>query len=180
SRSIATAQELVSKINCPLLSLLDLRVEYDLWTTTSQEMELQNKLVFDNIVAFHLHIPGFRWKLPDCTSLRKLRVSSPKNVPDANLLASLIFEPRICPLLHEIELDFIPEWDLLFLMLERRNYLPPSHGVSRITTLILQSPIPPTLLAPLAHILSGQFTERPSNRELSLCSFMEGWFDTSL
>ncbi|KIM19782.1 hypothetical protein M408DRAFT_30932 [Serendipita vermifera MAFF 305830] len=65
-------------------------------------------------------------------------------------------------------------------MLERRNHLPPSFGISRITTLTLQSPIPPTLLAPLTHILSGQFTERPSNFELSFCRFIEEYLDISL
>ncbi|KIM22293.1 hypothetical protein M408DRAFT_291718, partial [Serendipita vermifera MAFF 305830] len=182
--SISTAyswlpQDLVSKINCPSLILLDLAVD-DPRDTTSREIKLQNKSVFDNIVTFEIHVPGFQWKLPNCISLRKLHVSSAESAPDANFLASLIFEPWICPLLHEIKLDFLPEWDLLFIMLERRNHLPPSFGITRITNLILPSPIPLTLLTPLTHILSGQFTERPSNRELCFGSFMEEYFDTSL
>ena len=95
-------------------------------------------------------------------------------------LIRFIMEPEICPELVEIGIDFVPEWDLLFLMLERRNYLPPSRGVARIKTLSLPSPLPLTLLAPLTDILSGRFTRRPSNMDLSFSGFAKAYFDPNM
>ena len=125
----------------------------------------------------HLKITGFR-------ALRKLRVYGWSlgrgDGTNCEILIPFICEPTICPLLTELELDFIPEWDLLFLMLERRNHLPQSLRISRLKTLLLPCPPPPHLLVPLTEILAGRFTVRPPNEDLSTSSFMEVYFDPSM
>ena len=115
-------------------------------------------------------------------TLQRLRVygSSYAGYSRNEILIRFICEPTICPLLVELELDFILEWDLLFLMLERRNYLPKSRHISIIKALLLPSPPPSRLLVPLTEILAGRFTVRPSNEDLSMRSFMEAYFDPNM
>lgn len=71
------------------------------------------------------------------------------------------------PALERIESSRYPEWDILFLMLERRNFLP-NKSATRISTLVF--PVIPSLVIvqSLAELLRGRFSNRPSNYELSL------------
>ncbi|KIM22294.1 hypothetical protein M408DRAFT_28840 [Serendipita vermifera MAFF 305830] len=175
-----TFQGLLSSTNLPLLRCLEISLYDHNWDFNVERIDFNFGSILGHLTTLHIDVPDVQWGMPDFIVLRRLHVESRYTAPAAGFLANLIIEPKICGLLHEIELDFIPEWDLLFLMLERRNFLPPLLGVSRITTLILQSPIPPFLLAPLTYLVSGRFTERPSNLELSFCNFMEEYFDTLL
>jgi len=101
-------------------------------------------------------------------ALRRLQVGGrDDNYSESGFLTSFILKPDICPALQELEINFVPEWDLLFLMLERRNYLPLSRGVAQIKRLAFPISIAPNLLIPLTDILNGRFTERPLNLELS-------------
>ncbi|KIM19781.1 hypothetical protein M408DRAFT_30931 [Serendipita vermifera MAFF 305830] len=179
-KDAGTSQELLSSTNFPLLRCLKVSLSSYSRDFNVERIDLNFGSILGHLTTVHIDAPDVQWDLPDFPALRRLHVGSQYAAPATEFLANLILEPKICGLLHEIELNFIPEWDLLFLMLERRNYLPPSLGISRITTLILQSPIPPFLLAPLTYLLRGRFTERPSNLDLSFCNFMEEYFDTSL
>ena len=132
----------------------------------------------------HLHItsPIPHVKILRFTALRKLQISQSffDDMTGSEVLILFICEPTICPLLSELRLDSIPEWDLLFLMLERRNYLPQSRHVSRIKILTLLLPPPPRLLVPLTEILAGRFTVRPPNEDISVSSLREGYFDPNM
>jgi len=171
----------IASIECPSISRLTLEdysgVRGDEWGGSRQIQHTVKHLDIGS-PTLHLLIPGFH-------ALQKLRIyerSSGISCGDmmGEVFIPFICEPTICPLLSRLQLDFIPEWDLLFLMLERRNYLPQSRRVSRIKTLILRLPPPPHLLLPLMEILAGRFTVRPSNEDISVSSFMEAYFDPNM
>jgi hypothetical protein len=93
----------------------------------------------------------------------------------------------------------MPEWDVLFIMLEQRNFLPSSiqppsrhlasassskekqngniEKVSRITTLEFYYLPGIRILKPLTELLGGRFTLRTSNYEVSLPGITEAYLD---
>ncbi|KAG8813977.1 hypothetical protein FRC17_001348 [Serendipita sp. 399] len=87
--------------------------------------------------------------------------------------------PYLCPNLDYIEFRTYPEWDLLFLMLERRNLLPPSY-ITSIKTLLFPSSLPFVLLHPLTQLLGGQAAHRLSNHDLSVTNLMLTCLDSSM
>ncbi|KIM27336.1 hypothetical protein M408DRAFT_169099 [Serendipita vermifera MAFF 305830] len=79
----------------------------------------------------------------------------------------LLCEPDCCPSLEEVHFfGYPPEWDILLIMLERRNFLTTS-AVSRIKRLRLPF-ITEELCDPVVSLLRGMFVNRPSNNELVL------------
>jgi hypothetical protein len=112
------------------------------------------------------------WYMPHLHLLRSVTIKS-KNPLDQNATAfclHILYSPDICPQLEEVELTGFVEWDILMLMLERRNFI--RDGVKRINTLRL--PLKPSFLEiPLALLLSGKYAERPSNKDLSTESVKE-------
>ncbi|CAG7848473.1 SubName: Full=Uncharacterized protein {ECO:0000313/EMBL:CCA74058.1} [Serendipita indica DSM 11827] len=113
-------------------------------------------------------MPWFHWRLDLLTSVRTITFSSigAEGNP-TDLFIHLIYKPELCPNLEEIGLSQCPEWDYLFIMLERRNLLPNSK-VSRIKKLSLPAVPAYVILNPLTHLLRGQVAPRPSNRILSI------------
>jgi hypothetical protein len=118
--------------------------------------------------------------LPAVHSLKKIMLSLSDNVfrQATTLCLALFFEPELCPTLQELEFEGYPEWDCLFLMLEARNFSRNS-SISRISTLTV-SHIPNHLRSPLASLLRGEFTSRPSNEELSLEATREMVLDENM
>ena len=99
--------------------------------------------------------------------------------PQATLLClTLLCQSDICPKLQELSFEGVPEWDILFLMLEARN-LSAAPSVSPITSITL-STVPYHLRSPLASLLRGEPTTRPSNTDLSLLGIIQGFLDQSL
>jgi hypothetical protein len=161
---------------CPLLSNLSLELD-------GYGQGVHHWTIYGHVEHLYIRSKEYFWEIYKLRALRNIRLGSHHSDyldSTSNLLMSLILNPMACPLLAEIELEDVPEWDLLFIMLERRNYIPISQGVARIETLILPSPIPPILLSPLTEILAGRFTERPSNRDLSSSALLEVYFDSSM
>ncbi|PVG03983.1 hypothetical protein CPB86DRAFT_869332 [Serendipita vermifera] len=70
------------------------------------------------------------------------------------------------PCLEEIHMDECPEWDILMIMLERRNILavPRVRPISRLS---LPSTCPSSVSQLLPELLAGKWIQRPSNFELS-------------
>jgi hypothetical protein len=87
--------------------------------------------------------PHGDFPLPNLSSLMEITIStkSPTFTQGMKFCASLICEPCKYPHLEQINLDSFLEWDLLYLMLRRRNFL--QHPfVSRIKTLTLPLLLP--------------------------------------
>ena len=104
--------------------------------------------------------------VPLLRSLRGVIIKSEELLDQnaTNFCLSMLYFPDSCSLLEEVELSGFVEWDILVLMLERRNFIP--TGVERIHTLRL--PLrPPHLENVISSLLDGKFTERPPNEDLS-------------
>jgi hypothetical protein len=77
-------------------------------------------------------------QLPDLPSLTQVTVStrSPTFSQGTKFCAAFVHEPRKCPKLEQINLDSFLEWDILYLLLRKRNFLQDTT-VSRIKRLSL-------------------------------------------
>jgi hypothetical protein len=89
------------------------------------------------------------------------------NTESSAFFHEVALNPTNIPKLRHIELEIFPEWDLLFVMLERRNFLMGGR-ISPIKSLTFPSMPHSVILRPLSDRLRGHFSERPSNRSLSL------------
>jgi hypothetical protein len=138
----------------------------------------------------------FNWKDISLPHLRKItytRPSSDTYRTNSALLEELVKNPTSFPSLSHMGLRCFPSWDALFIMLERRNFLPEisypfthspacftSTCISPITTLAF--PILPsnTILEPLLECLRGKIANRPTNFELSLHALKDIYFDPQM
>ena len=161
-------------MECPLISTLGVRDDEGKWDGS--------RIPHNNVTDLRIRSQKSDLKMSGFNALQKLRLDGAIYTDYSTSAVPILFicEPTMCPLLVELEFDFTLEWDLLFLMLERRNYLPQSQHISRIKTLILPFPLSPGILAPLTEILGGRFTVRPSDQELSIISFMNAYFDANM
>jgi hypothetical protein len=121
-----------------------------------------------NLRHFDLHGTYKRFELHSFNFLRSITISSSifEYQPQGTMLCfALLNHPSTCPALNEIRfMQNFPDWDILFLMLEKRNFMVDS-AVSLIRRITLPC-IPSGLRTPLASLLRGSYTERPSNEEL--------------
>ncbi|PVF96808.1 hypothetical protein CPB86DRAFT_682461, partial [Serendipita vermifera] len=87
--------------------------------------------------------------------------------------------PDAYPSLEEIRYQDCPEWDILIIMLERRNLLSGSH-IKPIKKLHLPRICPPRIARVIQVLLQGKWPDRPSNRELSMAGNAEVIEDKTL
>lgn len=92
-----------------------------------------------------------------------------------SLCQEITKHPEIFPSLEYLAPSGPPEWEILFLMLERRNIFS-DMKVERIKTVRLDLVPSLTILRPLTDLLGGRLTVYPSVSEISL-SGKEGIFD---
>ncbi|CCA72501.1 hypothetical protein PIIN_06438 [Serendipita indica DSM 11827] len=120
----------------------------------------------------------------DCTpmlcgldSLRQLSLWSQSLV--ATMILYLAMHPSELPLLDTLGLHACPEWDILFIMLEKRLFAQ-TYGIKPIENLIFARAIPMRIKHSLASLLAGHIFPRPSNYELSIQGNLELFLDTNM
>ncbi|KIM21773.1 hypothetical protein M408DRAFT_301075 [Serendipita vermifera MAFF 305830] len=108
------------------------------------------------------------WDLNTFPRLKRLGLAgNPSAAMAADIFEELALQPSQCPLLEEIELrGAYAEWDLLLLMLERRNLIN-KPGISRIHSFQLDHSISYKLLRPIVELLGGKYPHRDSLAEYS-------------
>jgi hypothetical protein len=95
--------------------------------------------------------------------------------PEGNhLCTELLYNPEGCPSLQELHFQECLEWDILFLMLERRNF--GLEGVKTIHTVTLPF-IPFFIRQTLTLLLAGEKADRPVLESISLEVTREVLFD---
>jgi hypothetical protein len=85
---------------------------------------------------------------------------------------SLALYPTFCPNLGALYMDQCPEWDIFFIMLERRLAWS-INGSQPLRSIILPDHTPRSIIRYICDILQGRFPERPSNFDLSLFATLE-------
>jgi hypothetical protein len=76
------------------------------------------------------------------------------------------------PVLESLSLNQLPEWDIFFIMLERRN-VTKAQGISKLKNITLPHFYPKELFGPIQDLIRGKFATRPSNRDLSFAGNLE-------
>ncbi|PVG03939.1 hypothetical protein CPB86DRAFT_869306 [Serendipita vermifera] len=87
--------------------------------------------------------------------------------------------PNLCPALETLSIDEFPEWDIFFIMLERRLLLG-AKGATAFKYITLPASSPLNLLHHVCEILQGRLPDRPSNFDLSLLSKTKALLDETI
>jgi hypothetical protein len=96
----------------------------------------------------------------------------PTNDPITRFCRNLAMNPSRFPVLESLRLGQLPEWDIFFIMLERRN-VTKTRGISKLKKITLPSHYPKELFQPIHDLIRGRFGTRPSNWNLSFAGNME-------
>jgi hypothetical protein len=158
--------------NFKALTYRDLRrllVTYDHTRSMIDPPELSFPSLQDLTLSFQsFGSPDTYWssKLSFFSVLTSITIISRRYEPQGTMLCfALLNQPDECPMLNEIKfLECFPDWDILFLMLERRNFMINST-VSLIRRITLPF-IPIGFRTPLASLLRGTYTRRPTDDDL--------------
>ena len=163
----------LAQINCDKLFII-----LDYYDDSTVELPFDS---FPSLISLSVFFPQFgRLHLNSFPFLTTLSLQADVNGLQATELCfSILYYPDTCPSLNEIKfLGCAPEWDILFLMLETRNFLP-EPNISRIRKLTLPY-IWDELRGKLVSLLRGLFTERLSNEDMSFEPSKELIFNADL
>ena len=101
-------------------------------------------------------------------TLQVLSIHNPKNKTTVTALCQqLAVHGDRCPRLERLEFSECPEWDILMIMLERRNCIP-DPAITPIKYLTLPPQIPRIIRETVRERIQGRRSSRLSNYELSL------------
>jgi hypothetical protein len=108
------------------------------------------------------------WDLGLFPRLERIELSGyPSAILAGDFFEELLLQPGSCPFLEEVSLrGHYVEWDLLILLLERRNLLT-KPGIARIKTIQVGNNIPYKLLHPISVLQRGKYSHRDSIEEFS-------------
>ena len=120
------------------------------------------------------------WDLRIFPKLKRIRLSNVISALTGDFLEVLLLQPALCPSLEEICITGVfVEWDLLILMLERRNFIS-IPGVTHIKIIELGEGVSYKLLRPISRLLGGRYSFRESNTEYSSIAIGRLLWDPSL
>ncbi|KAG8759853.1 hypothetical protein FRC14_004814 [Serendipita sp. 396] len=169
--------DFLSSLRCPSLLLLILQI-MDFNHATNMTLRLPS-LQFPRLSSLYWKIPQAKLEISPHMALKSISFSNGASQAAGDFCTYLILRPRDFPSLETVKFYQFPEWDLLFLMLERRNFLL-DQSISKITKVFVPTTLGLVLKEPLTSLLGGQFTNRLSNHELSISGMGEIYFDKSL
>jgi hypothetical protein len=124
------------------------------------------------------HIHWIQWERASLTFLRRVSIQThfPYDFTASDGTTSFIRDiacrPDSYPSLEEIRLSECPEWDILMIMLERRNLMT-RPNVKRIRKISFLTICPFEIRRIIRTLLQGKWPERPSNWELSMAGNAE-------
>ena len=123
---------------------------------------------------------GETWQLASFPRLTMISLGASRNNRwrGSRLCVELIYSPEMCPSLESVKFYDPVEWDLLFIMLERRNYR--LKDVNKITTVVLPF-VPFSFQASLDALLDGRpRSSEPSYLDLSMEAIREETCDPDM
>jgi hypothetical protein len=162
--------------NAQYLTITNLR-DPDVWRTVYAP-GIFSSGAWSNLICLEIGSQETKWCEIYLPSVKKIVVGERSRYEKAitnSFVKDLASQPDMFPALHHIGLRFVPEWDLLFILLESRNFSANSKA-SPITTISLPSFPSFDIVYPLVNRLKKKLTRRPSNFELSLLSIADIYF----
>ena len=167
-----------SQLDCP--NLVAIQFFEDLSSTIGAASTVTfDSSAYQNLFSITWGFRQLRWEVTSLQSLKLITFTAASVRISQEFLLHLILYPKHCPTLEQIEFQAYPEWDLLFLMLERRNFLQ-NGGVTSIRTIGLPTTIGLILREPLLDLLRGRYAKRLSNYDISMAGLAEIYFDRNL
>jgi hypothetical protein len=148
-------------------------------------IDLNAWLALESIHIASNHAHWIQWEKASLAFLRRVSFQTyyPYDFTTGDAATSFIRDiarrPDSYPSLEEIGLYECPEWDILMIMLERRNLLTSPH-IQRIKKLSLRDTCPTNIYQIIRTLLRGKWAERPSNWELSMAGNAEIMQDKAL
>ncbi|KAG8868401.1 hypothetical protein FRC20_003456 [Serendipita sp. 405] len=167
----------LSSLTCPNLLLLNIRTS-PLHLRKKVAIQIHSQQ-FPKLSSLHWDSSEVVWDVSSLEALKLVSFQDDSSQSASDFCAHLILRPCDFPALEELKFYKVPEWDLLFLMLERRNFLQ-DQAISKITMVTLSTTVGAILKGPLTSLLRGEFTNRLSNRDLSIVGLGEIYFDETL
>jgi hypothetical protein len=175
----ASTMAIVSSIHCPAAMRLSV--------TDDQRSELLDINTWSNLRTLLVEVPPSSWKGISLPRVEEISVGLPYSPnpgeEGSSLLEELALRIDSFPCLSRLKLQKFPEWDILFLMLERRNFHQ-SNSVTILCKLIdsITLPFRPAswIAKPLIDRLGGQLSIRPTNYELSHHAIAPIYFDRDM
>jgi hypothetical protein len=180
----SSSMAILSSIHCP--------AAMHLLVTSSFSSELSFNLSLDvktwsNLRTRRVEIPPSSWSGISLPQVEEISVDMPYNPKlgdgGSPLLEELALHTNSFPCLSRLRLQRFPEWDILFLMLERRNF-PRVNSVQQSCKSIdsINLPFRPAswILKPLIDRLCGQLSVRPTDYELSYHAIAPIYFDRNM
>ncbi|KAG8801520.1 hypothetical protein FRC16_000304 [Serendipita sp. 398] len=171
--------KIVNTLQYPNLVSLDLACEDKLWPLGDREFDINPRNQLSSLYSIEWGLKGVKWHTTSLPSLRIIKFKDRTLQATSDFCVSMILRPHDCPSLEQVEFLQYPEWDLLYIMLERRNFLHDS-SVCPIRLVSMPSSIGLVLRQPLNGLLRGRFVNRGSNQDVSLAAICEAYFDPSL
>lgn len=128
-----------------------------------------------------LRVDAIGWDIITLPHLKKLIVGEGKynNSVLPSIFEQIALRPTLMPSLNYIGIRGVLEWDILFIMLEGRNFLYDLR-ISPITTLALTCLPPPHILEPLTERLGCRQSKRSPNFGLSTSAMAPVFFDMNV
>jgi hypothetical protein len=165
----------ISRIDCPNLNHMKI-----LATDRYEKNQLQTGTILAGVPFLTWTGDARGLPLQSLDGLTKLVIGYHHAGISPYFFLLFIHNPGNCPSLSQITFRSPPLWDLLFILLEKRNFLPSNAGISPIRSMGLPSATPYALIRPLVDLLRGRYTHRQSNFELSVKGISKLYFDSFL
>lgn len=169
---------LVSSMECPKLVSLELRSPTNDWEPQSSLYTFPPNAL-PSLFSIEWGLTGLRWDVTKFTSLKIIQFREEDLNQVSEFCVNMILHPKDCPALEQLQFAQYPEWDLLFIMLERRNFLPDT-SISAIKLVSMPSSMNFRNRRFLTDVLRGRFAHRMSNEELSLPAIGRLYFDSDV
>ncbi|PVF96809.1 hypothetical protein CPB86DRAFT_798610 [Serendipita vermifera] len=150
---------------------------------TSEGTNMIDLKLWPSLESVRISRGNVQWDKSSLAFLRKVHIGYNLEPSIHNVCTSFLRDiacrPESYPSLEEIALDGHIEYDILMIMLERRNLLTGS-SIKKITKLHLWKPYLPQFRPVLRALLQCKWVERSTNWELSLAGNAEAILDLSL
>ncbi|KIM22594.1 hypothetical protein M408DRAFT_28578 [Serendipita vermifera MAFF 305830] len=174
-----SSMEIFERSDLPELCLLDISPNpIDVMKLNVEPAHLPNLREL-RIIADHAPILSVLPSFPSFPCLRSITWHSRTQMnPEGNRLCIIFLEnPGLCPSLEELHFNDYVEWDILFLMLQRRNF--EVVGVRMIHTVTMPF-VPLDFQDSFTDLLKGKYTYLPPDIDLSPESAREALCDPNM
>lgn len=117
--------------------------------------------------------------LPNLATLTLSERLSAYSKPITGFCQQLAVSSQNYPSFKHLKTQICPEWDILVIMLERRNLIQ-NQGAARVTRIELPPICPPQIRRLLIDLVQRRRVSRPSNFSLSFAGILDEFWDESM